>query len=353
MEYILNIDLNIYKERKNLDYLSNVSFNSESKTTLKPIVYGKPVSKTFKRIPDEAIKESIAEIKKYYMDRSRGPNIFHAIFIPRDIYHSYKSLVKAKESKNELAISDAKIKIFTTSLNSGYITASIITIITELGILFSYAAPTLELISPITGIMASTVSAVIECRNIRRQIRFISKCSKDLKSLSSNIPNDKKVFFLEKYLGNASGIQMPTLAKLTNRVSPWFAEKVAISLPKLLDDIKQTKDLKLQKKSTEEAIELLKNTKIQALKKLRAQSLTLLASALVISCFACVLFGVPIIIPAALVIANLILTIGNHILYNGTNKHTGWDFKLRECTPVWVQAVKDKYREVFLKSSSV
>ncbi len=280
------------------------------------------------------------EIKNFYTDKTKGVNIFHAFLIPHQFMNGIYSLIKARKEKNESAVLDSKLKLITTSVNTVYITSSIFAIFAQIGVLFSYTANTLALVSPISGLAAATISGFIECKNIRRQIRFLSKCKKDLIMLKSGSIDKKNILFLQKYVGNSSGIKLENLAKLSNRVSPWYAETMAIELPRLLDDIHQSKDLSLQKASLKKVITLISNAEIQTKKKLISQSLTLIATALVISGFVCILLAQPYLIPIVLFTANAALILFKYIIYSGTNKHIGWEFRVRECVPVWIQIAR-------------
>jgi len=291
----------------------------------------------------ESIHNSMGKIKKYYLGSSTGPSLFQCFFFPYQLYHGYKALNLANKTENKEAILDTKLNLFNICINSIYSLSSVLVILSQLQILFSYATATISTIAPITGIIACTMTTAIGIRNFRRQYNFRLNCIKSLDQLKIGIVDRDSLHFLLKYIGTSSKIDSSKLSILATRVKPWFAEQVALELPTLLKNIEHSLDPKLKKESIEKIFQLISDAKIQSEKKMIQQSLILIANIILIAAFSSVIAMQPQVILLELFALSMSAIALKYIFSSGSN-HRGWKFVPQDCIPI------KKLKEVFLKS---
>jgi hypothetical protein len=127
---------------------------------------------------------------------------------------------------------------------------------------------------------------------------------------------------------------------LAIRVRPWLAEEIDKKLPGLLHTLRN--GTAEQKEAARiETRALLKNYKIQAIKKVIGHALAYAAIALTIAGLALSLVAAPYVIIGLLIVAGMVFAFSRYLFNKGVADSEGWQFKKSNCVP---EIVKKAWR---------
>jgi hypothetical protein len=282
------------------------------------------------------------EIKKIPNQSLGIPGPLSYFLLPYEFFQSIVAYAAAKKSQNQEALTDLKLKIVSIPAQYAYSFFALIDVTTQIGIILkifrkntSGLGSTL-LASTGLGILACTITGAIECRNFSRLLPFARECKKSLRAVKQDPKNTLQALsFLEESLKETSSeSKISLLTKLSNRVMPWCAEKIDRELPKIIQKLKTPL---LQEEGRKEALSLLKEIQVQVHKKQLTQALSLLAIAVSLAAFACILAFQPYLIPLVLLSISYGIYLINCAHAAGTLHHPGWEFKAIDCVPTWIQ----------------
>jgi hypothetical protein len=267
---------------------------------------------------EDSLREASKVLKKQYTDPLNIPNFFSFFKLPSDTIHYVKTLKEARFHKEQESILEAKFRLCNTAANAAYsfsALASTLTVIRELTAVGNTF--------PFIGIIASTISGGMEINNFAKQYQFISQCKHSLKKLKKD-PNDFSAFnFLQKFTPNSREVNTMQLIRLSKRVKPWYAEKLATELPSALE-----------KKEIIKATELLKNANIQAQKKAIRHILSFFCNFLILGACISLIAGAPYAV-VIILFALVCIPYGANYLFGRGVDQIGWTFNLKPCLFFW------------------